>query len=318
VFRAPSDYHSLPMPASYCWQVPPPLGMEQRAYALGLVEAMRRLDPSVDHKVVERGQAPPHGTDVLITFDGMVSRNVRTATAVLSPPGGRIGIAQRWRIARAAAMADLVLAPSAEVVDGLLRVFRTPAHKVVLAPPVLPERYGRPSSTEAAAARIAFGAPVRYFVLAGPSSVSSTVPHISLPHSMPAEARRALIAGAVVYVDSSMVDGITLGVMQALACGTPAIVAKGGTLAAVLDGAGIAVDRKRGDRWSAAVNLLHANDGLRAGLSKRAVEVAAGFRDPERLRGLAVALARLRLAGAMGVNAQEPADRTTRADHSRR
>ena len=314
---AQRDYYSLPMRPSYCWQVPPALGMEQRAYALGLIEAMHRLDPAVDHQVVERGQAPPPGADVLITFDGSVSRNLRTATAVLSPPGGRIGIAHRWRIARAAAMADLVLAPSGAVLDGLVRVFRIPPHKVVLAPPVLPESYVRPSLSEAAAARTAVGAPQRYFVLAGRNEMRASLPHISLPDAMPGDTRRALISSAVAYVDSSYLDGIGLGVMQALACGTPPIVAEGGPLEAVLGGAGIAVDTKRGDAWSSAINILDANDGLRSGLSKRALEVAAKFRNPERLREVASALARLRLAATVEASAKEATDHTTRADRSR-
>lgn len=295
MFRAPRDYHSLPVPASYCWLVPPVLDMDRRTYALGLVEAMRRLEPSIDHVVVKPGQEPPPGTAVLITFDGSVSRSVRTATAVLSPARGRIGVPQRWQIARAATLADLVLAPSDAVLDGLLRVLRIPGDKVVYAPPVLPESYVRPTLSEVSAARVRVGAPHRYFVLADSGTMTgSTLPHIRFSDGMSSDARRALIAGAVAYVDPSLVDGIALGVMQALACGTPPIVARGGPLEAVLDGAGIAVDTNRRGAWSSALSLLDVNDGLRSGLSRRALEVAAGFSNPERLREMASALARLR------------------------
>ena len=306
------------MPASYCWQVPLALTIERRTYALGLIEAVRGLDPKAVHTIVEQGQALPPGIEVLITFDGSVSRNLRTATAVLSPPAGKIGIAHRWRIARAAAMADLVLAPSAAVLDGLVRVLRIPASKVVLAPAVLPQSYVRASLSDAAAARATVGAPQRYFVLAGSSAINATLPHISIPDGMPADTRRALISGAVAYVDPSRVDGIALGVMQALACGTPAIVAKGGPLEAPLDGAGIAVDTKRGDGWSSAINLLEVNVGLRSGLGKRALEVAALFRNPERLREMASALSRLRLTGAVEASALEARDHTPRVDRSHR
>jgi hypothetical protein len=286
------------VPASIAWDLRQLSQVRHRSYALGMIEVTGQLIPHVQQLAVEDTLKPPPA-DVLVTFDCSVPRSTPTAAVILQTPSAPIGVRGRWRIARAASMADLVIAPSEAVSDALIRLLRVPAAKVVLAPPTLTSS-GRPTWQEVAAARTNSKADKEYLVIADDTQELSGLRCFSLSDSPPRSDHRGLIGGAVAFVDRARDDGVAFAVHEALACGTPVIVARGSAGEEAMRGAGVAVDPRNKNGFRSAVDLLVANPGLRAGLSKRALDVAAGFADRGRLSGLASALDRLLSVAAAG------------------
>jgi hypothetical protein len=257
---------------------------------------MRQLDPATQHLSIEANRAP-HTPNVLVTFDLSVSRSTPTAAVILQVPAARGGWRLRWRISRTTSMADLVVAPSTVVRDTLTQLLRVRAAKIVMAPPMLVHST-RATLREVSAARERAQAPARYVLAADDGPEIGGLPQIKWPAGIAQAERCALVSGAVALVDRSSNDGVAFAVHEALAGGTPVIVARGSAGEEAMRGAGIAVDPSNRGGFRSAVELLADNSGLRSGLSRRALEVAAGFLDSARLSGLSAALDRLQPAAA--------------------
>ena len=266
---------------------------------------MKQLDPATWHVSID-GEADAKTAGVLVTFGLSVSRSTPTAAVILHSPASPTGLRLRWRISRAASMADLVIAPSPVVRDALMRLLRVPAAKIVVAPPVLVHQ-ARPTLQAVSAARARAQAPARYVLAADDGPEAGGLPQIKWSGGLAPSERLALVSGAVALVDRSRNDGVALAVHEALAGGTPVIVARGSVGEDAMRGAGIAVDPSRPGDFRSAVELLAANSGLRSGLSRRALEVAAGWSEPARLSDLAAALDRLQSAAAGEASYREEA-----------
>lgn len=88
----------------------------------------------------------------------------------------------------------------------------------------------------------------------------------------------ALLAGAGLYVCSSLHEGFGLPVLEAQACGAPVACSDRGALVETLGGCGVLFDPGDRDGFAEALCRLAADGELRADLARRGVErVRAGF-----------------------------------------
>jgi glycosyltransferase involved in cell wall biosynthesis len=107
------------------------------------------------------------------------------------------------------------------------------------------------------------------------------------------EALADLYRGAIAYVDPSLYEGFGLQAAEALACGTPAIVSNVTSLPEVVGEAGVLLDPHDVAGFAEAMRRTAADPGLRAELSRRAVEQARRFRWEETARATLAAARRL-------------------------
>ena len=91
------------------------------------------------------------------------------------------------------------------------------------------------------------------------------------------EALADLYRGAIAYVDPSLYEGFGLQALEALACGTPAIVSNVTSLPEVVGDAGVLLDPLDVDGFAAAMRRLVEDEELRAELSRKALVQAGRF-----------------------------------------
>jgi alpha-1,3-rhamnosyl/mannosyltransferase len=80
---------------------------------------------------------------------------------------------------------------------------------------------------------------------------------------VPDDALPALYAGARALVLPSLHEGLGLTPLEAMACGTPAVVSDGGALPDTVDGAGVVVPARDRASWTEALSRVSEDDGLR-------------------------------------------------------
>lgn len=256
--------------------------------------------------------------DAVLSLDGRfrAGRGQPTVTAVLDlghvfEPGGygRLErLAQHWRVVSASRRSDCLLAPSEAVRFGLVRYLRVPESRVALLPPVPAQRFRRPAREAVAALRGELHLPDRYLlfvgtrsrrknlallaraweqvagrlgtgvglVLAGPGS--GGVPGAHDLGYVSAERLPALIGGAVAWVCPSLYEGCALGALEAMACGTPALVAGTGALARAVGPAGLVLDQHDAAAWVGAMLAVSRDAGLRAELAAGGLKIVAQLR----------------------------------------
>lgn len=88
----------------------------------------------------------------------------------------------------------------------------------------------------------------------------------------------ALLSGALAFALPSLYEGFGLPALEAMACGTPALVSNVSSLPEVVGDAGLQVDPHSEDAISAALLRLCGDSALRADLARRGLERAATFR----------------------------------------
>jgi glycosyltransferase involved in cell wall biosynthesis len=93
---------------------------------------------------------------------------------------------------------------------------------------------------------------------------------------VPPDRMRPLLSGAVALLDPSLCEGCPMGVLEAMACGTPPLVSSAGALAEPLRSAGLVLDPADESAWAGAMVLLATRDEVRASLSRKAARAAAG------------------------------------------
>jgi glycosyltransferase involved in cell wall biosynthesis len=86
----------------------------------------------------------------------------------------------------------------------------------------------------------------------------------------------SLMRGATVLCAPSVTEGFGMPVVEAMACGTPAVVSDRGALPEVLGDGGLAVEPER-DAIVAALDAILRNEELRDDLGRRAARRGAGF-----------------------------------------
>jgi glycosyltransferase involved in cell wall biosynthesis len=245
-------------------------------------------------------------------------RGQRTVTAVLDLGhllerrgyGAGEWLAQHWRVASAVRRSDHLLAPSEAVAFGLERYLRTPAARVTVLAPQPRPCFRRPPRERVDELRRTLGLPPRYFlfvgsrarrknlallaeawrraeaslgtgtglVLAGPG-VAGGVPGARDLGWVPLERLPALLAGAVAWVGPSLYEGSAIGAQEAMACGTPPLVAGTGAQARAVGTAGLVLDPHDADEWAAALVAVAGDEGLRARLAASSLKAAAELRE---------------------------------------
>jgi len=224
-------------------------------------------------------------------------------------------VARSWRAAWTAQRSDHLLAPSALVRDALVRYLRVPAGRVTLVPPGLDGQVRRPQRAEYAEVQQRLGLPTRYLLHLGTlrrrknlpllltaweAAQGSLDPGLELVvagavagdgRELVERVRRsprtrwlgyvdrrdlgAVLAGAVAWLQPSPHEGCALAALEAMACGTPPVVARGTALAEPLGGCGMALDPGDARAWSDAICLLALSSELRSRLSQEALREAA-------------------------------------------
>lgn len=94
---------------------------------------------------------------------------------------------------------------------------------------------------------------------------------------VPDEDLPVLYSAALAYLQPSLYEGFGLTVLEALACGTPAIVSNSSALPEVAGAAALLIDPRRPEEIAAAMLRLHEEPGLRAALAAAGPAQAARF-----------------------------------------
>ncbi|TMF87304.1 MAG: glycosyltransferase family 4 protein [Chloroflexi bacterium] len=108
--------------------------------------------------------------------------------------------------------------------------------------------------------------------------------------ALPEGELRAALSGAVAAVDADPRAGNASAVLEAMACGAPAVVAPGSAGAEVIGSAGILVSPQDASGWAAALAFLAGNREERNRMAARALRAAAQFRAADAARRLLEAL----------------------------
>jgi glycosyltransferase involved in cell wall biosynthesis len=283
-------------------------------YACFVLDLLRR---SGEARLV--GADGAHQADVILSLDGRfrAGRGQRTVTAVLdlghlverSGYGAGEWLAQNWRVASAARRSDHLLAPSEAVAFGLGRYLGTPAERVTVLAPRPRACFRRPARDQVAEVRRDLGLPERYFlflgsrarrknlgllaaawaeaapalgpdvglVLAGPGR--GGVPGARDLGLVPLERLPALVAGAIAWLNPSLYEGAAIGAEEAMACGTPPIVAGTGAQARAVGTAGLVLDPHDAHQWAEALVAVAGHAQLRGRLATSSMKAAAELRE---------------------------------------
>lgn len=287
-----------------------PAGPE--AYAAAVVEALR----ASGEIELESGRRSREAAVILSLRGGVrPAPGRRTVAAVLDLGhlfarrgyGAREWAWQNWLVASAARRSHAVIAPSDAVRLGLERYLGVSPERIA----VFAARPGpafRPRGRdEVEAVRRALGLPPRYMVFVGTRSRrknlgllarawaagrsrfgelslvlagkgSGAVPGAIDLGYVDRERLPALIDGAIAWVCPSFYEGSALGALEAMACGTPPIVAATGALPRAVDGAGIVLQRDDPAAWADAMVAVATDLNLRAGLAAAGLRAAAELR----------------------------------------
>jgi glycosyltransferase involved in cell wall biosynthesis len=257
--------------------------------------------------------------DVVLSLDGRFrpGRGQRTVTAVFdlghllerSGYGAGEWLAQNWRVASAVRRSDHVLAPSQAVAFGLDRYLRVPAGRMTVVAPRPRPCFRRPAREAVDAARRDLGLPGRYFVFVGSRArrknlgLLATAWRLAAPALgagvglvlagpggggvpgaldlgyLPLERLPALIAGAVAWLNPSLYEGSAVGALEAMACGTPPLVAATGAQARAVGMAGLVLDAHDAAGWAEAMVAVATDGDLRSSLAAGSLEAAAEVRE---------------------------------------
>jgi glycosyltransferase involved in cell wall biosynthesis len=257
--------------------------------------------------------------DVILSLDGRfrAGRGQRTVTAVLdlghlverSGYGAGAWLAQNWRVASAVRRSDHVLAPSDAVAFGLDRYLRVPAERVTVLAPQPRPCFRRPGREQVAELRGALGLPERYFLFLGRRSRRKNLDLLAAAWReaarslgggvqlvlagpgqggvegardlgvVPLEQVPCLLAGAIAWLNPSLYEGTAIGAMEAMACGTPPLVAGTGAQARPVGGSGLVLDPHDAHQWAEALVAIAGHAELRARLASSSLKAAAELRE---------------------------------------
>lgn len=201
-------------------------------------------------------------------------------------------IARTWRAALTTSRADVLLAPSHTIRDALVNFLRVPSMRIVISPPGLEPEFARTSLSEATAARMALGLPERYLLLFGTEhgpvfegwtaigaerERAQLVPALNLP-TLDREMLRAALSGALACVYCGLHNGVPLGPLEAMACGSPPIVIGDAAYPEVVRDGGLVVRPTEAVAdWKESMAALLRSPKLRSDLSVRGRSVAANY-----------------------------------------
>ncbi|HEX6349171.1 MAG TPA: glycosyltransferase [Candidatus Dormibacteraeota bacterium] len=217
-------------------------------------------------------------------------------TAVHEPRTG-------WGAAWTARQSERLLAPS-DLVAGVLHTYlRVPAHRIVRLPPVVPEGFKRARRPEVEAFRQRHGLPDRWLAALAPHPASAAGLPVFPVYEIPDAELPAAYSGAVAALDPHPRRGNPSGVLEAMACGAPAVVVAGSAGGEVIADAGVLV--AAGDRqgWLAAIEFLVHDQQERNRLAARALRTGERFRAEVAARRLLAELGAAARAGTRAAGA---------------
>jgi glycosyltransferase involved in cell wall biosynthesis len=285
--------------------------------AVYAAQVLEQLNTAGDVRLVGREQV--READVVLNLDGRFrpGRGQRVVTAVLDlghlyarrAYGPVEWMLKNWSLASAARRSDHLVVPSASVLAGLERYLGIRAERATLLPALPPPSFRRPGRAEVEQLRIRHGLPERYFLFVGvksrrknlrllaasrqPASEPGQVGLVlagpgkaGLPGAreldyVPAADLPGLIAGAVAWLNPSHYEGSSIGALEAMACGTPVLVAATGAQAREVGLSGVVLPPDDPQAWAEALSAVASDRNLRGRLS------AAGLRRVAELRASA-------------------------------
>ena len=113
--------------------------------------------------------------------------------------------------------------------------------------------------------------------LAAAVAASGVADRIVLAGYVPEADKAALLTGADVFAYPSLYEGFGLPVLEAMACGTPAVTTTGGSLPEVAGDAATLIDPGDHDALAAAIAKLAADPAARQDAAARGLARAATF-----------------------------------------
>lgn len=277
------------------------------AYALFVLDLLAR-DGSVE-------LCGPGPAGVVLSLDGRFRAGRRRSVAAVMDighllerggysPGG--WLAQNWRVAGAARRSDHLLVPSAALAAGLHRYLHVDEARVTVLAQLPGNDFRRPPRAELEWLRRRLGLPARYLLFSGTGSRRKNLgllgrawaiarPRLggtelllagrgatlagfrSLGWVEPA-ALPGLLGGAVAWLNPSLYEGSPIGALEAMACGTPPLVAATGAQPRAVEGSGLALDPHDPAQWAEAISAVVQDAGLRSSLSRAGLKAVAGLR----------------------------------------
>jgi glycosyltransferase involved in cell wall biosynthesis len=257
--------------------------------------------------------------DLILSLDGRFrgGRGRRSVTAVydLGYLFERSGYSRRewlgtnWRVASAVRRSDHLLAPSEAVGFGLQRYLRASSRRITVLAATPRACFRRPRREQVEAVVSNLGLPERYFVFVGSrgrrknlallaEAWAAVAPQLGQDVGLvlagpegpevsgaidvgycPLEGLPALIAGAIAWVCPSLYEGSALGALEAMAVGTPPVVAGTGALAHVVGTSGLILDPHEPGEWCRALVALTTSPELRQSLSAAGLKAVAELRE---------------------------------------
>jgi glycosyltransferase involved in cell wall biosynthesis len=244
------------------------------------------------------GRGQPTVT-AIVDAGHLLARQAYTPTAWL---------AQNWRVASAARRSTSVLVPSVAMRWALTERLRVPEARMVLLDPLPAAGFRRASRADVERIRQQRRLPQRYFVyvgsrarrknldflarvwtqvsaqldpevhlvLAGPESGGlDGAPRVVDAGWVEEDELPAVLSGAIAYLNPSLYEGQGVGAMEAMACGTPALVAATGALPRTVDQGGLMLDAHEASEWSDAMLVLARRPEVRRELAANALKLTA-------------------------------------------
>jgi hypothetical protein len=263
-------------------------------YALQLTGALLQIARHADITVLEpgfTGPLPP-GDTLFQPAGGRPSPRHRSIVAIHDLAhlhSGLLGFGRRFGSAFATSRSDRVVAPSEAVAEGLIRYLRVAPGRVTIVQPGLEPSFTRTSAADAAALRSELGLPERYLLAYGDGGLArrawdrATTPTegaglvLADQLALGRERLPALLSGAVGVLLCERLNGCPIRAIQAMACGSPPIVADDGAFPEVVRDGGLTVRAVVPADWSEAISALYRSRPLRMQLSARGRELAAGL-----------------------------------------
>jgi glycosyltransferase involved in cell wall biosynthesis len=217
-----------------------------------------------------------------------------------------------WRVASAARRSDHLLAPSEAVAFGLRRYLRASPGRITVLAATPRACFRRPRREQVEALTRELGLPETYYVyvgsrsrrknlgllaeawaaampqlgpgvvlvLAGPGGPGAAVPGTIDLGYVSLERLPELIAGAIAWVSPSLYEGSAVGALEAMAVGTPPIVAGTGAVAHAVGTSGLILDPHDPAQWCRALVAMASSPELRQSLSAGGLRAVAELREP--------------------------------------
>ena len=254
-----------------------------------------------EYQVLEPGQpGKPAKGELILSLAGSSPRFGHRNLVLISKldhllrprAGGPLRLVRKsWQVALVTSRADLLLAPSHTVRDALVNYLRVAPARIAICPPGLEPGFVRPPLAEARVALARLGLEGRYLLLFG-EEVGPVLeawegvegrPGVRLVRAdeLPTLARddlKCALSGALACLYCGVGNGVPLGPLEAMACGSPPIVLGDAAYPEVVRDGGLSIRPAAAVAdWRESMNAILRSAKLRTDLSQRARSLAEVF-----------------------------------------